>query len=79
MVTGERQPEKDEELLQDLESQNSHKRAKAILDVLYSIRCNMFHAHKGLREVQQKLLGPVICVLRKLVVVLHARLSADNS
>ena len=79
MVTGNRQPEKDGELLRDLESQNSDKRAKAILEVLYSIRCNIFHAHKGFQEVQQELLNSVIRILRKVVMVLHDKLSSDNN
>lgn len=79
MLTGDKRPEKDEELLQDLESQNSHKRAKAIMDVLYSIRCNMFHGHKGFEEVQQEILIPVICILRKVVVMLYNKLRENNS
>lgn len=76
MVTGNLLPHKDQELLQDLQSRSYDKRARAILDALYCIRCNMFHAHKGFNKVQERLLNPMICILRRVVEVLHQKLNA---
>ncbi len=78
MVTGDRQPEKDLALLQELESRNTNTKAKAILDMLYSIRCNMFHGHKGFHEVQSDLLRPVVILLREVVGILHSKLQQDE-
>ncbi len=77
MMTGNPQPDKDKQLLQDLESRCLEKRGKAILDILYSIRCNMFHGHKGFDKVQVDILRPTVCLLRKIVEVLHVKLTEE--
>jgi hypothetical protein len=77
MVTGDPQPAKDAALLKDLESRSTNARAKAILDLLYSIRCNMFHGHKGFHQVQIKLLLPVVILLRVVIETLHAKLQHE--
>jgi len=79
MVTGDRQLEKDEQLLKDLESRSKNKRASAILDLLYSVRCNMFHGHKGFNEVQVDLLQPLCCLLKRTIEILYEKLNKDNS
>lgn len=79
MVTGNGQREKDLELLKSLNSNSKNKRAQAILDFLYSIRCNMFHAHKGFHRVQLDLLRPSIVILGKIIALLHNKLSQDHS
>ncbi len=78
MVTGDRCRTKDLELLENLRSTNSNKKAVAILDILYSIRCNMFHGHKGFEGVQVRLLRPAIIILRKVIELLYGRLMTDN-
>ena len=65
MVTGDKQPDKDENLLMRLSSRGKGQRAEAILDLLYSIRCNMFHGQKGFQEVQLRLLGLHVRYLRQ--------------
>ena len=79
MVTGERQPEKDQELLKKLKSQGFNQKAEAVLDLLYSVRCNMFHGHKGFQEVQVELLKPASCVLKATNEILYEKLSTDYS
>lgn len=79
MVTGDRQPDKDEELLKHLESRGVHQRAEAVLDLLYSVRCNMFHGHKGFHQLQVDLLRPLCAVLRATNEILYQKLSNDNS
>ena len=79
MVTGDRQPHKDEELLKKLESRGANQKAEAILDLLYSVRCNMFHGHKGFEGVQVDLLKPLCVVLKATNEILYEKLNTDNS
>ena len=79
MVTGNRQPHKDEELLKKLESRGANQKTEAILDLLYSVRCNMFHGHKGFDAVQVDLLKPLCVVLKTTNEILYEKLSTDNS
>lgn len=70
-IFGERMPEKDLELLKELESRSRGRRAKAVLEALYSIRCNMFHGQKGFQPVQVQLLRPAILLLESTIDVLY--------
>lgn len=79
MVTGGRQPNKDAEMIKGLESRSKNKRAYSILDLLYSVRCNMFHGHKGFDEVQIDLLRPLCCILKFMVEILYDKLNRENS
>jgi len=77
MVTGKRQRDKDVELLNRLRSNSRNTRAEAILDVLYSVRCNMFHGNKGFHEFQTVLLIPCILILNKVTKVLFEKLKTE--
>lgn len=79
MVTGNSQREADLELLKSLKSTNRGQRARAILDIIYSIRCNMFHGHKGFTPVQVKILRPVITVLENIIRALCDKLSTEST
>ncbi len=74
MVTGEVQPEKDGELLKQLESTNKGIKAKAVLETIYSIRCNLFHGHKGFTSVQEEILRPMNLLLRTIINITYKRL-----
>ena len=78
MVTGNRQLDKDGELLTELRSTNKTERASAILQALYSIRCNMLHGHKGFNEIQCKLLCPALVLLSKTIAILRTKLRQEN-
>ncbi len=78
MVTGERQPEVDEQLLANFESTNINHKAFAVLDTIYSIRCNLLHGHKSFEQNQTEILIPSITILRKLCDLLYNRLSSNN-
>lgn len=71
---GDRQREKDLALLAGLRS-TGKTRALAILDVVYSVRCNMFHGHKGFHRVQVELLQPTIRVLYQVTQALRPALT----
>lgn len=77
-LTGDRQRPQDERLLGNLRSTNSGFKASAILDLVYSIRCNMFHGHKSFREVQLELLQPVIAILERLIELIFQKLSNEQ-
>lgn len=78
MVSGAPSPVADRALLADLESRNRNKRAKAGLEALYAIRCNMFHGHKGFEPIQVELLKPAILLLETTMNVLQEVLSKDS-
>jgi hypothetical protein len=75
MVTGNPQRQKDLELLSRLRSTSRDDRANAILELIYSIRCNMFHGHNGFNKVQIGLLDPSIVLLRRVIVLLSDELA----
>lgn len=70
LIHGTPQRGLDLDLLRDLRSTNAGARSHAILDVLYSMRCNMFHGHKGFSPVQAGLLKPATILLRRIIDVL---------
>lgn len=67
---GDRQRDKDLALLKELRS-SGKCRLLAVLDVLYSIRCNLFHGHKAFHPVQQELLLPIIEILNYVITALR--------
>jgi hypothetical protein len=75
MVTGERQRDKDEDLLRRLRHTAQNTKAEAILELIYSIRCNTFHGHKGFEEVQVQILAPVIVLLRAVIELIREHLA----
>jgi hypothetical protein len=77
-VTGERRPEEDANLLAALESRGSNRRAKAVLEALYAIRCNMFHGQKGFQPIQLELLQPAIAVLETTAEALYRALEQND-
>jgi hypothetical protein len=66
-VTGDIRDDEDDQLLTRLESANSNTRASAILETIYSVRCNVFHGRKDFDPVQLDLLQPVITILEKIM------------
>ena len=76
LVTGNRQPEEDASLLSRLEENNCAVRAGAILDTIYSIRCNLFHGQKSFHETQLELLRPITIVLERVCHLLWQKLSS---
>lgn len=73
-IWGTPQKEKDKELRQMLNSSSADERARALLQLIYEIRCNMFHGRKGVRPVQKKLLIPIVTILEKIVDKLYRKL-----
>ncbi|MFD0750174.1 hypothetical protein ACFQZS_08485 [Mucilaginibacter calamicampi] len=61
---GQRQRNEDLKLLSDLNSTNHNKKAVAILQVLYHVRCNIFHGNKNFEEYQRILVEPLFKILQ---------------
>jgi len=78
MVSGAMRPEADRKLLASLESASRNRRAHAVLETLYSIRCNMFHGHKEFEPIQIDLLKPAILLLENTTDTLRRALDADG-
>jgi len=72
---GERRPEADSFLLDGLKSNSSYKKIYAILDTIYSIRCNMFHGQKGYEDVQIRIVVPVAILLHKIMNLLYDKMN----
>lgn len=72
---GERQRDKDQELLARLKSKNEEKKAIAILEVIYHVRCNMVHGSKDFQEYQKALLIPLTNILNSLLDLLYSSLN----
>lgn len=67
---GEARREKDLVLVKNLKSSKSTTKMRAILDLIYLIRCNLFHGHKGYELTQRQLLAPICEILNFLTVEL---------
>jgi hypothetical protein len=78
MPTGEAQPDEDKDLCNRLISTNNNAQASAILETLYSVRCNMFHGRKGFDPIQQDLLTPLNTILERIIEILYDRLDTTK-
>jgi hypothetical protein len=72
--TRERNADEDSKLLKKLKSNSAHDKTYAILDIIYSIRCNMFHGQKGYENIQMTLLVPVTILLNKVMNLLYEKM-----
>jgi hypothetical protein len=72
--TRERDVEADRILVKKLKSTSAHDKVYAILDIIYSIRCNMFHGQKGYEPIQIELLIPVTILLKKVMNLLYEKM-----
>jgi hypothetical protein len=77
-VTGEAQPQEDKKLLENFESNSSAAKGRAILETIYSLRCNMFHGQKSFHQVQLQILVPVISLLERVIQLGLQRLEEEN-
>lgn len=72
---GTPQSNRDQQLINDLQSVGPTTKILALMKTLYSIRCNIVHGEKGLNQYQEMLLLPAIQLLRAVVVYVHDRMS----
>jgi hypothetical protein len=71
---GNPQPDKDRALVAALRS-SGEVQALAVLDLVYTVRCNLFHGDKAFRPIQAELLRPTIAVLSGVIESLHEALN----
>ena len=74
LITGDRQRNADLELLSGLESDNCNKKANAILETLYAVRCNMFHGNKGFNSIQMEILSHILVILATLIDIIRQKI-----
>lgn len=72
---GQRDRNTDLEILQNMRSADSNIKAKAILQVIYLVRCNLVHGSKDYQEYQRLLLEPLTNLLRTVTTQLYLELS----
>ena len=77
-VFGEPQEDEDEKLIKRLNSSSTDERARAILQLIYQVRCNMFHGRKSVSPVQKQLLIPLIIILEKIIDKLYRKLEGAS-
>ena len=76
---GQRQRDKDIELLQRLSEGYPKEKATAVLELLYHIRCNMLHGHKDFKEYQRQLIEPASRLLDCVLTLLYEELMTDEA
>jgi len=79
-VSGDPQENKERKLIKMLNStSNDDERAEAILQIIYQVRCNMFHGRKNADPVQRQLLVPLTVILEKIIDKLYQKLENASS
>lgn len=78
MVTGDAQPDEDADLCRRLTGNNRNEQAAAILETLYTVRCNMFHGRKGFNPIQRALLDPLNVILERIIEILYLALDGGQ-
>lgn len=78
MYYGTPQRDKDLSLLKGLQSLEERKVFLSLLEILYNLRCNMFHGEKGLNYDQKMILKPAITSLLNINSVLMNKLKTET-
>lgn len=73
---GDSQVDQDQKLLANLRSDDSEEKFLAVLDTIYTIRCNLFHGNKAFQPVQVTLLRPTVVILGHIIQALRTALSS---
>lgn len=77
-LTGDPQPDLDRDLCKRLTGASSNAKARAVLETLYALRCNMFHGRKGYHPDQLEILRPANVILARVNEVLYEALERDG-
>jgi len=70
--------DKDKQLAQEIKSTNPEIKAKAILRIVYQIRCNMEHSRKHMEEHQRYLVSAVTRITQAVTDQLYDKLAAQK-
>lgn len=66
--------EMDDQLRNNLLSDDKEIKAKAILTTIYKVRCNLVHGHKNFEEYQRLLVEPLLSIIVTIVGLLKVKL-----
>ena len=77
-VSGEPQEDNDKALIKILDSPSTDERARAVLQFIYQVRCNMFHGRKSVSPVQKQLLAPLTVLLERIIDKLYSKLKSTS-
>ncbi|MDO6802952.1 hypothetical protein Q4595_10870 [Wenyingzhuangia sp. 1_MG-2023] len=75
LADGVPQEEKDEQLAENLINVDNGIKSKAVLSVIYNVRCNMVHGHKDFENYQSLLVVPLSNILNTINNLLKEKLS----
>lgn len=59
--------ENDEQLVNNLKSVSSEVKSKAVLSLIYNVRCNIVHGYKDFQEHQRLLVEPLVSLLEDII------------
>ncbi len=68
----------DAELVKKVSSSNPEEKTKGILEIIYFVRCNLFHGQKSFTEDQKRLLLPCIVILEEINNILFNSIKAKQ-
>jgi hypothetical protein len=68
----------DERLLRAMQSSEDCRKARAMLELLHCVRCNMFHGSKSFHPVQEAVLRPITVILEKVIQLTVQELRSRN-
>lgn len=66
----------DRKRMDAINSNQYNRVAKAILELIYGVRCNMFHGAKEFTQMQKEILNPCIVILEKVNKLLFDKLTS---
>jgi len=78
LIDGEPCEKIDKQLLENLKSISPEVKGKAVLSVIYNVRCNIVHGYKDFEEYQRLILEPLIKLLESVIELLKKKFDDMN-
>ena len=69
----------DERQLNKLSSNDPEQYSSGVLEILYKVRCNMFHGEKPVKESQKQILIPCVKIMRRLNDLMTEKLQMNQA
>lgn len=74
LANGDPQEETDKQLVANLKSVDTEIKTKAVLSLIYNVRCNIIHGYKDFQEYQRLLVEPLINMLQTMTGLFKSKL-----
>lgn len=74
LANGDPQEETDKQLIINLKSADTEIKTKAVLSLIYNVRCNIIHGYKDFQEHQRLLVEPLINILTSIIGLFKSKL-----